>query len=137
MCLSPLQIQFGQLAHSANALAQQYLGRSAPPSIVKIDFVIKVIIENNAARRPRRLRRNAEPTNPEDDMLKTGEEHIQTLRDGRAIYLHGRRVEDASVHPAYRNAIRSVAKLYDFQSAPNNRELMTFTTQTGGVANRV
>jgi 4-hydroxyphenylacetate 3-monooxygenase len=70
-------------------------------------------------------------------MLKTGEEHIQTLRDGRAIYLHGRRVEDASVHPAYRNAIRSVAKLYDFQSAPNNRELMTFTTQTGGVANRV
>jgi 4-hydroxyphenylacetate 3-monooxygenase len=70
-------------------------------------------------------------------MLKTGEEHIQTLRDGRAIYLHGRRVEDASVHPAYRNAIQSVAKLYDFQSAPNNRELMTFTTETGGVANRI
>ncbi|MBN8966601.1 MAG: 4-hydroxyphenylacetate 3-monooxygenase, partial [Rhizobiales bacterium] len=70
-------------------------------------------------------------------MLKTGEEHIQTLRDGRAIYLHGRRVEDASVHPAYRNAIQSVAKLYDFQSAPSNRELMTFTTETGGVANRI
>jgi 4-hydroxyphenylacetate 3-monooxygenase len=59
------------------------------------------------------------------------------LRDGRAIYLHGRRVEDASVHPAYRNAIQSVAKLYDFQSAPSNRELMTFTTETGGVANRI
>jgi 4-hydroxyphenylacetate 3-monooxygenase len=70
-------------------------------------------------------------------MLKTGEEHIQTLRDGRAIYLHGRRVEDASVHPAYRNAIRSVAKLYDFQSAPNNRELMTFATETGTFANRI
>jgi 4-hydroxyphenylacetate 3-monooxygenase len=70
-------------------------------------------------------------------MLKTGEEHIQTLRDGRAIYLHGRRVEDASVHPAYRNAIRSVAKLYDFQSAPENRDLMTFATETGGVANRI
>jgi 4-hydroxyphenylacetate 3-monooxygenase len=70
-------------------------------------------------------------------MLKTGEEHIQTLRDGRAIYLHGRRVEDASVHPAYRNAIRSVAKLYDLQSAPNNRELMTFATETGTFANRI
>jgi 4-hydroxyphenylacetate 3-monooxygenase len=70
-------------------------------------------------------------------MLKTGEEHIQTLRDGRAIYLHGRRVEDASVHPAYRNAIRSVAKLYDFQSAPSNRELMTFATETGTFANRI
>lgn len=70
-------------------------------------------------------------------MLKTGEEHIQSLHDGRSIYIHGKRVEDASTHPAYRNAIRSVAELYDFQSRPDNRELMTFVTEDGGTASRI
>jgi 4-hydroxyphenylacetate 3-monooxygenase len=70
-------------------------------------------------------------------MLKTGEDHTQSLRDGRTIFIHGKRVEDTSVHPAYRHSIRSVAQLYDFQCRPENRELMSFSTENGGVANRI
>ncbi len=70
-------------------------------------------------------------------MIKTGEQHTASLRDGRQIYLNGAVVEDPTTHPAYRNAVASVAKLYDFQSRQDNLELMTYTTPTGGRANRI
>src|SRR6185312_4536927 len=43
----------------------------------------------------------------------TGEEYIASLQDGREIYLHGERVTDVTTHPAFRNPIRMVARLYD------------------------
>ena len=70
-------------------------------------------------------------------MIKTGEQHTASLRDGRQIYLNGAVVEDPTTHPAYRNAVASVAKLYDFQSRQDNLELMTYATPTGGRANRI
>ncbi|MFS8036878.1 4-hydroxyphenylacetate 3-hydroxylase family protein [Xanthobacter sp. AM11] len=70
-------------------------------------------------------------------MIKTGAQHIASLRDGRAIFLDGERVEDAPSHPAYRRAVASVGRMFDFHSAPENRELMTFETDTGTRANRI
>ncbi len=32
-------------------------------------------------------------------MLKTGSQHIQTLRDGREVFLNGTKVEDVTTHP--------------------------------------
>ena len=59
-------------------------------------------------------------------VAKTGTEHIASLRDGRAVYIDGQRVNDVTVHPAFKNAVRSAAALYDFQAQPENIELMTF-----------
>ncbi len=59
-------------------------------------------------------------------ICKTGADHIKSLQDGRAVYLDGERVEDVTMHPAFRNAVRSAASLYDFQARPENLELMTF-----------
>jgi 4-hydroxyphenylacetate 3-monooxygenase len=59
-------------------------------------------------------------------MPKTGADHLNSLRDGRTIYLDGQCITDVVEHPAYRNAIRSTAYLYDFQAAPANLECMTF-----------
>jgi 4-hydroxyphenylacetate 3-monooxygenase len=70
-------------------------------------------------------------------MIKTGEQHIGSLRDGREIYLDGERVADVTVHPAYRGTVASIGSMFDFQSAPENRELMTFETETGTRANRI
>ena len=61
-------------------------------------------------------------------MTKTGQEHINSLRDGRSIYLEGQLAGDVVDHPAYRNAVRATAALYDFQAAPENQKLMTFET---------
>ena len=37
-------------------------------------------------------------------MLRTGKEHLETLRDGRVVYIGSERVEDVTRHPAFRNA---------------------------------
>jgi 4-hydroxyphenylacetate 3-monooxygenase len=63
---------------------------------------------------------------PNMSICKSGADHIQSLKDGRAVYLDGEHVEDVTTHPAFRNAVRSAASLYDFQARPENIELMTF-----------
>ena len=64
--------------------------------------------------------------------MKTGADHLNSLRDGRTIYLNGQAITDVVEHPAYRNAVRSAASLYDFQAAPANQERMTFVSPTSG-----
>jgi 4-hydroxyphenylacetate 3-monooxygenase len=64
--------------------------------------------------------------------MKTGKHHIDSLRDGRTIYLNGETVTDVVEHPAYRHAIQSVAHLYDLQAAPDNHDLMTFISPSSG-----
>lgn len=61
--------------------------------------------------------------------IKTGADHIKSLRDGRTVYIDGKLVDDVTEHPAFRNAVRSAAALYDFQARPENVELMTFTPE--------
>ncbi len=69
--------------------------------------------------------------------MKSGRDHTESLRDGREIYIDGARVKDVTTHPAFRNLVGSVAKLFDYASAPENRDLMTFETPEGGRANRI
>jgi 4-hydroxyphenylacetate 3-monooxygenase len=57
---------------------------------------------------------------------KTGEDHVKSLRDGRAVYIDGERVADVTAHVAFKNAVRSAAHLYDYQARPENIEAMTF-----------
>ncbi|HYC15021.1 MAG TPA: 4-hydroxyphenylacetate 3-hydroxylase N-terminal domain-containing protein [Stellaceae bacterium] len=59
-------------------------------------------------------------------MIKTGRDHLNSIRDARTIFLEGRVVTDVTTHPAYRNAAATVGRLYDFQAEPANAELMTF-----------
>jgi len=39
----------------------------------------------------------------------TGAEYLESLRDGREVYVYGERVKDVTTHPAFRNAARSIA----------------------------
>lgn len=50
-------------------------------------------------------------------MLKTGAEHLKSLRDGRVVYIGGEKVDDVTTHPAFRNAARSMAAIYDLKAA--------------------
>jgi 4-hydroxyphenylacetate 3-monooxygenase len=68
----------------------------------------------------------------------TGAEYLQSLRDGREVYIYGERVKDVTKHPALRNAAVSVAKLYDALHAADTKESLTTTTDTvsGGYTHR-
>jgi 4-hydroxyphenylacetate 3-monooxygenase len=61
----------------------------------------------------------------------TGREYLASLRDGREIYIYGERVEDVTTHPAFRNAARSIARLYDALHAPKTKDVLTCATDTG------
>jgi 4-hydroxyphenylacetate 3-monooxygenase len=59
-------------------------------------------------------------------VCKSGAEHLKSLQDGRTVFLEGERIDDVTTHPAFCNAVRSAAGLYDFQARPENLELMTY-----------
>lgn len=61
----------------------------------------------------------------------TGEEYLESLRDGREIYIYGERVDDITTHPAFRNAAASMAKLYDALHDPASRDELCVPTDTG------
>ena len=50
-------------------------------------------------------------------MLKSGSEHLKSLRDGRVVYIGSERVDDVTTHPAFRNGARSMAAIYDLKSS--------------------
>jgi len=61
----------------------------------------------------------------------TGAEYLASLRDEREVYIYGERVEDITTHPAFRNAARSVARLYDALHDPKTKPVLTCPTDTG------
>jgi len=61
----------------------------------------------------------------------TGDEYVESLRDGREIYLYGERVKDVTVHPAFHNPVRMTARLYDALHDPRYRDVLTAPTDTG------
>jgi 4-hydroxyphenylacetate 3-monooxygenase len=64
-------------------------------------------------------------------VCKSGAEHTRSLKDGRTVYIDGKLAGDVTEHPAFRNAVKSAASLYDFQARPENLELMTFKPDGG------
>ena len=61
----------------------------------------------------------------------TGDEYIESLRDGREIYLYGDRVKDVTSHPGFRNSVRMTARLYDALHDSQMKEVLTCPTDTG------
>ena len=61
----------------------------------------------------------------------TGDEYIESLKDGREVWIYGERVKDVTTHPAFRNPIRMVARLYDALHDPEKKEVLTTQTDTG------
>ena len=54
-----------------------------------------------------------------------GAEYLESLRDGRDIWIYGEKVEDVTTHPAFRNGVRSIARLYDALHDPATKDELT------------
>ena len=61
----------------------------------------------------------------------TGQEYLDSLKDGREIWIYGERVKDVTTHPAFRNTVRMIARLYDALHDPARRDVLTAPTDTG------
>jgi 4-hydroxyphenylacetate 3-monooxygenase len=67
----------------------------------------------------------------ETNRLLTGDEYLASLRDAREVYIYGERVADVTAHPAFRNAARSIARLYDALHDPAQRDTLTAVDDYG------
>ncbi|MEU5553680.1 4-hydroxyphenylacetate 3-hydroxylase N-terminal domain-containing protein [Micromonospora sp. NPDC047793] len=72
------------------------------------------------------------PTGSRNDIRPmTGDEYLQSVRDGREVYVYGERVRDVTTHPAFRNSARSIAALYDALHDPTAEGVLRVPTDTG------
>ncbi|MDE3161341.1 MAG: Pyoverdin chromophore biosynthetic protein pvcC [Acidobacteriota bacterium] len=79
----------------------------------------------------------AEPATPTRTKPLTGQEYIESLRDGREIWIYGERVKDVTKHPAFRNTVRMLARLYDALHDERKNVLSTETdTGSGGYTHK-
>jgi 4-hydroxyphenylacetate 3-monooxygenase len=59
-------------------------------------------------------------------MLKTGKQHLESLRDGRIIYIGKEKVNDVTKHPAFAHAAQTIADLYDMKAEASNQDAMSY-----------
>jgi 4-hydroxyphenylacetate 3-monooxygenase len=79
----------------------------------------------------------AEPASAFRAKPYTGQEYIESLRDGREIWIYGERVKDVTTHPAFRNTVRMLARLYDALHDQRKSVLCTETdTGSGGYTHK-
>ena len=64
--------------------------------------------------------------------LRDGKQYIESLRDGREVCIHGKRVEDVTIHPTIRKAIDHGAIDYELDKREELRELLVARSPTTG-----
>jgi 4-hydroxyphenylacetate 3-monooxygenase len=62
----------------------------------------------------------------------TGQRYIESLRDGREVWLDGEVVKDVTTHPAFAGIIHELARIYDLQYRDEYRDQMTFVSPETG-----
>jgi len=68
----------------------------------------------------------------------TGMEFLDSLDDGREVWIYGERVHNVGEHPAFRNTARMLARLYDalHRDDADEKHLVTCPTEWGGFTHR-
>ena len=63
--------------------------------------------------------------------LRSGADYLAALRDGREVYLDGRRVEDVTAEPGLAPVARTFAGIYDLARSDDYRDALTFEDERG------
>lgn len=64
--------------------------------------------------------------------IRSGRSFLESMRDGREIWIDGERVDDVTTDPRFAGAAHSMAELYDMQSDPALVERLTYPSPTSG-----
>ncbi|MGH2667631.1 MAG: 4-hydroxyphenylacetate 3-hydroxylase N-terminal domain-containing protein, partial [bacterium] len=64
--------------------------------------------------------------------MRRGDRYVESLRDGRAVYLDGERVADVTKHPAFAEPIRRIADRYDAARSPDAEPITTYVDPVTG-----
>ena len=64
--------------------------------------------------------------------IRTGQEYLEGLRDGREVWCDGERVADVTTDSRFSGGARTQAELYDLQHQPELIDQMTYISPTSG-----
>jgi 4-hydroxyphenylacetate 3-monooxygenase len=72
-------------------------------------------------------------------MIRTGTQYLDSLRDGREVYINGARVKDVTRHPMLRPLVDIRARIYDMQHEAATRDLLAYRQdgEWNAVANKL
>jgi 4-hydroxyphenylacetate 3-monooxygenase len=70
------------------------------------------------------------------DKPLTGPQYLDSLNDGREVWIYGERVKNIAQHPAFRNSARMIARVYDAMHDAKTRDIITAPTENGGYTHR-
>ncbi|MGE5147061.1 MAG: 4-hydroxyphenylacetate 3-hydroxylase family protein [Candidatus Eiseniibacteriota bacterium] len=60
-----------------------------------------------------------------------GKRYLDSLRDGRQVWVNGEKIADVTTHPLFRGMCQEMARLYDLQHDPATRDTMSFVNERG------
>src|SRR3984893_17114216 len=64
--------------------------------------------------------------------IKTGKQYVDSLRDGRKLFIDGKVVTDVTTYAPLQGVIHTIASLYDDQHQARFRDVLTFRSPTTG-----
>ncbi|HWY96833.1 MAG TPA: 4-hydroxyphenylacetate 3-hydroxylase family protein [Steroidobacteraceae bacterium] len=72
-------------------------------------------------------------------MIRTGNQYLDSIRDGREVYINGERVKDVTRHSMMKPLIDIRARIYDMQHEAPSRELLAYQVdgEWNAVANKL
>jgi len=60
-----------------------------------------------------------------------GTRYLESLRDGREIWVNGEKIQDVTTHPYFATVAKEIARLYDLQYDPATQDDMTYVNESG------
>src|SRR5260370_3133643 len=62
-------------------------------------------------------------------VLQTGQDYIESLRDGREVWIDGEQVQDVPTHPAFAPVVNVRARIYDLAHEAGAKNLLTYVDE--------
>ena len=59
-------------------------------------------------------------------MIRTAAEYLESIRDGRQVWINGEKVDDVPTHPMFKPLVDIRARIYEMQHDAATRETMTY-----------
>ncbi|REE71031.1 4-hydroxyphenylacetate 3-monooxygenase [Rhodococcus wratislaviensis] len=63
--------------------------------------------------------------------MRTGQQYLESLRDGRQVYVGGELIDDVTTHPKTSGYAKAIAEYYDLHLDPEHQDVLTFVDDDG------
>ena len=67
-------------------------------------------------------------------MLRTGEQYLKSLNDGRSVWVGNTQIDNVATHPLTRDYAKRTAEFFDLHHRADLQDILTFVDETACAA---